>query len=202
MATVYKVRAVWSGFQGAPGYTNLCFSDLATDAARNAAGAAVKALFTGIASNLATTWSITVQPEVTEWDVATGQLTGASAMTTPPTPQVGSTVATAYAGGSGACITWKTGAIFNGRRVVGRSFMVPLLAAFDVDGTIGAATLAALQSSANAYVAATGADACVWAKQFTKPTDGTTPVQIGGTVASITSATIKDMASQLRSRRL
>jgi hypothetical protein len=202
MATVYRVRAVWSGFAGAPGYSNFSFSDLTTDAARNAAGAAVKGLFTGIAANLSPNWTITVQPEVTEWDVATGQLTGASAMTTPPTPQTGTGTAVAYAGGSGACITWKTSVIFNGRRVTGRTFMVPLVGAFEVDGTLSGATLAAFTSSANAFVATAGADVAVWAKQMTKPTDGSKPVQIGGTVASVTSIAVKDMASQLRSRRL
>lgn len=202
MPTVHRVRAVWQGFQGAPGYTNFSFADLTTDAARNAAGAAVKAFFGGFATYLLPTWNITVQSEVTDWDMATGQLTGAFNMTTPPTATVGTATAGPFAGGSGACVTWKTGVIFNGRRVTGRTFIVPAIGCYDNDGTLTAGFITAANSAANGLIQAAGADLSIWAKQFTTPTDGSKPVQINGILASVGSYTVKDMASQLRSRRL
>jgi len=201
MATVYRVRAVWSGFQGAPGYSNFSFMDLTTDAARNAAGAGVKNFFTSLAGFLSTAWSISVQGEVTEWDMATGQLTGAATMTTVPTAQVGTGTPAAYAGGSGLCVTWKTGLIFNGRRVIGRTFVVPALGCYETDGTLTAGAITAANTAATQLIGVSGADFAIWAKTFTKPTDGTKPVQIGGNLAPATSYAVKDMASQLRSRR-
>lgn len=202
MPTAYRVRAVWSGFAGAPGYTNFHFSDLTTDANRNAAGAAVKAFFTSLANQLLTAWTISVQSEITEWDVATGQLTGAVNMTTPPTPQVGTAAVGPYAGGSGLCITWKSGVIYQGRRVTGRTFVVPAFGVFENDGTLTTVAITAANTAAAGLIGASNADLAIWAKQYTKPTDGTKPVQIGGTLAPATSYLVKDMASQLRSRRL
>lgn len=202
MATVYRVRAVWSGFQGAPGYSNFSFQDLTTETSRNNAGAAVKAFFTALANHLSTAWTVSVLGEITEWDMATGQLTGASTMTTIPTGQVGTGTPAPYAGGSGLCVTWKTGVIFQGRRVVGRTFIVPALGCYEADGTLTAGAIAAANTAANGLIGATGAEFCIWAKQFTKPTDGTKPVQVGGAIAPVTSHSTKDMASQLRSRRL
>lgn len=193
---------MWSGFQGAPGYSNFSFSDLTTDVARNNAGASVKKLFTDIASLLSTSWSIQVQSEVTEWDASTGTLTGAGTMSIVPTAQIGAATPAAYAGGSGAAITWKTPTIFNGRRVTGRTYLVPLIGCFDSDGTLTASAQTAINAAATTFINTAGSDFAIWAKQFTKPTDGTTPVQIGGTIASVTAHTLKDMASQMRSRRL
>lgn len=192
---------MWSGFAGAPGYTNFSFIDLTTDAAKNAAGAAVKAYFSGFATYLQTGWAIAVQSEITEWDMGTGALTGATNMTTPPTPTPGAAAVGAFAGGSGCVVTWKTGLIFNGRRVVGRTFMVPLMAAFENDGTLTAALVTAAGAAATSLINAAGAELAIWAKTYTKPTDGSKPVQIGGALAPVTSYAVKDMAAQLRSRR-
>lgn len=202
MPSVYRVRSLWSGFQGSPGYTNLHFLDLTTDAARNAAGAATKAFFTAIANNLITTWSVSVQSEVTEWDQATGQLLGAVNMTTPPTPQAGTAAAGPFAGGSGACVTWKTGSIYNGRRVIGRTFLVPLFNCFDSDGTLNSTAITAITTAATGLIGASGAELAVWAKTFVQQGDPPKPVQIGGQAFPVTSHVVKDMASQLRSRRI
>lgn len=202
MPTAYRVRAVWSGFAGAPGYSNFHFLDLTTDANRNAAGAAVKAFFTAQANSLLTAWTISVQSEVTEWDVATGQLTGAVNMTSPPTPTVGTAAVGPFAGGSGYVITWKTSLIYNGRRVTGRTFIVPAFGVFENDGTLSTTAITNANTAAAGLIGAANADLGVWARTFTKPTDGTKPVQIGGTIASANSYLVKDMASQLRSRRL
>ena len=202
MATVYRVRAVWSGFQGAPGYSNFSFSDLTTDTARNVAGAAVKEFFTGLAAFLVTGCSIQVQPEVTEWDASTGQLTGASTMTTVPLASISTATAAPYAGGSGAAITWKTGVIFNGRRVSGRTYLVPLQGCYEQEGTLSAAAITAIGSAATAFIGSAGADFAIWAKQFADPVGEDPAVQIGGAVASVSGYTLRDIASQMRSRRL
>ena len=202
MATVYRVRALWSGFPGAPGYTNFSYADLTTDALRNAAGASVRTFFTGISAYLNNAWSIQVQPEVTEYDMVSGQLTGATLMTSVPSVQIGTGGTAVYAGGSGMCVTWKTGVIYNGRRVIGRTFIVPAVSCYETDGTLLAAAQTALTSAATGLISNVGTELCVWAKTFTKPTDDTKPVQIGGLLPPVVATSVKDMASQLRSRRI
>lgn len=201
MAQIYRVTATWSGFQGAPGYSKFCFSDLTTDAARNAAGAAVKAYFTAYAPYMLTSWSVLVSPTVQEYNVGTGTLDAEATMTTPPTSQVGSAALAAFAGGSGLCCTWRTGTIYAGRRVIGRTFMVPGVGVFENDGTIQTVARGAVEAAGNALVAAASCELAIWAKSWSVGVDGK-PVQTGGQVAPVTSATVKDMASQLRSRRL
>lgn len=202
MASAYRVRAVWQGFTGAPGYSNFHFNALTDTAARNAAGDAVRAFFAGLSGFFLTTWNVAVQTEVTEWDVTTGILLGAANMTVTPAVVAGTVAATPYAGGSGLCVTWKTGVIFNGRRVSGRTFVVPAVGVFESNGTLTAAAITAANTAASQLITAPSAEFSIWAKQFTKPTDGSKPVQIGGLLPAATSYDVKDMASQLRSRRI
>lgn len=201
MASVFSVRAIWSGFQGAPGYSNFRFTGLGTDAANNAAGAAVRTFFGAMSANFLTGWTITVQSEVTEWDVQTGLLVGVSTMTTPPSPVGGSATITQYAGGSGLAISWHTNTIFAGRRVQGRTFIVPVVGVFETDGTLTTGAIASMKAAGDALIASGPGDFSIWAKTFSVVTPPAKPVQIGGATASVTSCTVKDMASQLRTRR-
>ena len=80
-----------------------------------------------------------------------------------------------------------------GRRIQGRTFLVPLVAsAFDSTGTISTAALATLQTAANGLVAYDTIDPVVWKRP--------TPFTVGS-FATITEARIPDMAAVLRSRR-
>lgn len=199
MASVYRITAVWSGFTGAPGYTKFSFSDLTDNASRNAAGAKVKQLFEDLKAYRVTTWSVLVNPAVDEFDVATGALMGTNLMSTPPTASAGSAAAGNYAGGSGFCITWNTGLILNRRRVRGRSYFVPAIACFENDGTIGPTAITAIQTAANTFCALTAPRPNIWSRQWSS---GKPAIQVGGALAPIDSFTFRDLASQLRSRRL
>lgn len=91
----------------------------------------------------------------------------------------------------GAVVTWRTTTIVRGRRLRGRTFVVPLVgAAFEDNGTLSSTNLATLQSAANDLIA--DADLRVWSR----PT-ASSP----GTSANVTSATVPDIAAVLRSRR-
>lgn len=199
MPSVYRVTAVWSGFQGAPGYTKISFMDLTTDALRNGAGAKVRDLFEATKAYRSTGWGVQVQPQVDEFDVGTGALLGSVSMTSAPTNSVGTANPAAHAGGAGFCITWNTSYIYNRRRVRGRTFFVPSFACFDTDGTLSAAAVAAITTAANAFTAATAPRPCVWQRTFNTASP---PTQTGGSVTTIDSWTLRDQASQLRSRRL
>lgn len=199
MVSVYRVTAVWSGFTGAPGYTKFSFADLTDATSRNAAGAKVKQLFVDLAAYRANTWSVLVQPSVDEYDMATGALIGSQLMTVIPTASLGTGGSVAFAGGSGFCITWNTGLILDRRRLRGRTFFIPAESCFETDGTLAAAAITTISTAANTFLAFTAPRPNIWSRQYNtaKP-----PVQVGGALAPIDTYTLRDTASQLRSRRM
>lgn len=208
MANVSTVTAVWNGFTGAPGYSLFRFEELSTAALCNAAGAAVKAFFVGVGTAFyGPLWTIGIQPIVQHHDIATGDLQGESTMTTPPTPiaGVGSGSAT-WAGGSGAVAQWTTGLVHAGRKVRGRTYLVPILqTAFSNDGTVSTAFASGVQTAGNALIAdattAFGVYSRFWDKKPGDPPLGVAPVQVGGAFAAATGCVVPDRSAQLRSRR-
>jgi len=201
VATVYRVTAVWTGFQGAPGYSKFSFSDLTTDAARNAAAAGVRAYFMAVQGMMHTAWTISIQSLVQEYDMATGALTGESTISTVPAAVTGGDTPATWSGGTGFFVGWRTGVIYLGRRIQGRTFHVPAVNCFSADGTLSPAAITMASAAADGLIAVSGAEFCIWARQFTKPTPPAKPVQIGGALAPVTGKVVKDQASQLRSRR-
>lgn len=197
MPSIYRLTAIWSGFQGAPGYTRMTFQGLVDDTKRNAAGLAMRTFFYNLTQFGPTGSSVSVQTNVQEFDVGTGVLLNEVAMTSPPAPVANGAGVNPYAAGSGYSIGWKTTSIFNGRRIAGRTYMVPALGCFENDGSLSTAAISQIGTAANALIADT-ADFSVWAKQMTTAVP---PVQIGGQASSVTSYVLKDQASQLRSRR-
>lgn len=112
--------------------------------------------------------------------------TGASVTTT------GGGVATAAAG-VGAVVTWNTGGIVNGRRLRGRTFLVPLCtAAYANDGTLSDTSYSALQTFAAALMA-TGPLA-VWHRP-------TTAGGSDGNSYGVTAYRARDKVAMLKSRR-
>jgi hypothetical protein len=200
MPTVYRVSAVWTGFTGGPGISRFAFLDLTDDTKRNAAAASVRTLFDSIKVHLPTGTTVQVQSTVLENDAQTGVLTGETAIAVVPAV-VSGTGAAAYAAGAGYFIGWKTGVIFNGRRVQGRTFIVPAAGCFETNGSLGSADLTTAQAAATAMITTVGTQFAIWARQMTDPPPPAKPVQINGTIAEVTAALVKDQASSLRTRR-
>jgi len=198
MASVYRVTANWSNFLGAPGITKLSFIAATGDAGAVAATAAARAFFNGFAPTLPAGLQIQVSREVQEYDEATGTLLGEVVASVTPALVTGAS-APAYAGGAGAFIGWKTGAIWQGRRVQGRTFMVPMAGIFEANGTPTSAYIASAQSVADALIADAGTTFAVWAKKFDKTQDP--PVQTNGAAFQVLSSVVRDVASGLRTRR-
>jgi hypothetical protein len=201
MTSIYRVTAVWNGFQGAPGYSKFSFVDLTTDTARNAAGAAVRSFFNTLSAHMLSSWSIQVQSEVQEYDMQTGQFMGAVNMTTTPTAMPGTATSQNWANGTGFVIGWRTGNVWNGRRLQGRTFIVPAVASFDTDGTVGSSTITDGANAANVLLSAT-VDFGIWGKMMSEASPGNPSHQINGQFSSATAGSVKDMVAQLRSRRL
>lgn len=200
MTSVYRITALWSGFNGAPGYTKFSWSDLTDATSRNAAGAKVRQLFVDLTAYRQIQMTVQVQSQIDEFDVGTGALLGSAAMTVVPAVSPGTiSNATSYAGGSGFCLTWNTGLILARRRVRGRTFMVPGMGCFDADGTLLPSAITGISAAATTFLALTAPRPNVWSRQYNTAHP---PVQIGGALAPIDSFTLRDNAAQLRSRRM
>jgi hypothetical protein len=163
-----RVKINWTGFNGAPGYTNLGFSEFVsegyTQAMANGAAAKARDFALNVAALVPTTVTLQVDPTVEIVQSDTGQLVGFFTTAT-VAPAVG-TRAGSYSAASGAVISWNTNGVRNGRRIRGRTFVVPLAgSAYQADGTIAEADLATLRAIGNQLTVDGGiTDFGVWSR--------------------------------------
>ena len=190
---MFRVTARWAGFSGAPGYSNFFFATgggLISDAQQVADR--VRSAFGQLPPSLPQGTTVTIQPEVAVIDSDTGELTRYETIT--PGTTVSGTATGAYSGASGAVINWRTNDVRFGRRIRGRTFIVPLgSGAYDSTGTLSSGTLEDLNDFASVLV---GGDLDSELGVWSRPRDGG-----GGVFATVVSATVPDMAAVLRSRR-
>ena len=198
MTQVGRLKINWTGFIGAPGYTNLYFRDFSEGALDQSMAdgftAKVDTWLDAWVTSLPSTVSILVDPTVDVVNVENGELE--SFMTVAPdTARVGSGAGT-YAAPAGACVNWSTNGVRNGRRVRGRTFMVPLTsAATQSDGTIATANLTALRTATATFISPTGSgDLGVWGRP-------SAPGATDGVWYSVSAFTLPDKVAVLRSRR-
>lgn len=188
-----RVTALWSGFPGAPGYSNFFFAGgggLISDAQQVAQR--VADAFAAVAPRLPVDVTIQVEQAVEVIDSDTGMTTDFREISTIP-PVVGSGGAS-YAGPTGAVVNWRTNDLRNGRRIRGRTFLVPLsTASFATDGTLSEAAREDVQDFAAVLI---GGDLDSELGVWSRPIGGA-----GGVFATVVSSTVPDMAAVLRSRR-
>lgn len=99
-----------------------------------------------------------------------------------------------HAAGVGARVVWNTLGRTNNRRVRGTTFMVPLsVECYDNAGTLSTNALAVLNDNAASFLTAIGPSFVIW----TRPANGAE-----GGINSVTSRTVPDKVSWLRSRRV
>lgn len=95
--------------------------------------------------------------------------------------------------GSGCRIRWTTGAVVGGRRVNGTTFLVPASSgAFDTQGRVTTATVAAIKSAGDAFVSAMGGGLLIWSR----PT-----LARAGSSHAVTGTVVPSIPTALRSRR-
>ena len=194
MASMYRVRSVWSGFSGAPGYTNHYFGT--TDpllAGASLACADVRAFWNAIASQFPDDVQINVETAVQIVEDSTGVVE--DELTAAATAAVNGSGSGSYAAPVGASVEWRSSDFVNGRRVKGRTYLVPLLgSAFETDGTLSGTPLSSIQAAASGLVAA-ASNMVVWHR----PTDPGTSSD--GSLHLVATANVSDRAAVLRSRR-
>ena len=183
-----QVRSVWTGFKGAPGYTNMYFDggddpDVVinlVEAFWNACGFAIPSVVT-----------ITVEGAGLIVDEATGTATGSWVSTIGDQAVAGAGTGD-YMGPAGLCVTWRTASIIGGRRVRGRTFIVPAPTAItDADGTVDGSLLGTVRTAANTLATAGTATFGVWHR----PGTGV------GSFEPVISSSVSDQLAVLRSRR-
>lgn len=194
---ITRITARWTGFPGAPGYSNFYFSagwfdgGLFREEAEMLA-TRVRNAFGGISAALPSSVRIEIEPEAVVLDSDTGM---ASEFINIDTPSVVEGQNNAdFAGPVGAVVTWRTDDLRNGRRIRGRTFLVPLASVvFEADGTLDATWRERINDFADELRGGvTDGDLGVWSR----PVGGS-----GGVFATVTGHTVPDMAAVLRSRR-
>jgi hypothetical protein len=198
MADLARVTINWTGFVGAPGFTNLYFRNatpgIIDQAVVDAAVLRVDNWIGGFQSRLPTTVTCQTDSTVEVIDDTTGELQ----------EFVNATVAAArvgtgtgnYSAAAGAVCNWYTNTVRNGRRIRGRSFLVPLAgSALGPDGSLDNTNLTGLRTNTATFVTQTGAARLVvWGRP-------TAPGASDGVSAEVVSFTIPDKTAVLTSRR-
>lgn len=200
---ILRATVRWDGFPGAPGYSNFHFSvdgglwdgGLLGDEAEAAASTAYQRLgdaFRNLAGVVPGIVNFTFLQEAVILDSDTGETLGAVARGEVTSSQPSGD--DPYAGPVGGVVNWNTQDYRFGRRIRGRTFLVPLAAsAYEGDGTLTPAALTSIRDFAADIVGNDGGpEFGVWSR----PRAGT-----GGVFATVVGASVPDLAAVLRSRR-
>lgn len=198
MAQIIQAKINWTGFVGAPGYTNLFFRDFSggtvDQAMADGAVSKIAAFVTAVKPYLPSNVSLGIDTTFNVLEETTGELQGfLNGGSNTPNPGTGTGT---YSAASGACITWTTTGVRNGRRIRGRTFLVPLVGtAYDSDGTLAPGARTALVNAATALSSPTGAgDLGVWARP-------TAPGATDGIWTVVSASSVRDKVAILTSRR-
>ena len=193
-----RVTAVWTGGPMGTGVNIFHFDGAAPDEeALTDLLEGVRALYDPMLSAIPPTYTIAVSNEI---EVRAEDTGGLIATVTPPgvAAQPGSSGSPTHAAGVGARVRWQTNGIRNGRRVVGTTFMVPLVSqAFEANGTLGSGTIGNLVTGGNALIGAANAlslPLAVWSR----------PTSVGaadGALHLVEACAAPDQAAWLTSRR-
>jgi hypothetical protein len=199
MQEIARIVTKWTGLAGGTGYTNLYFRDFEStgldQAIVNGAVQRTDTWNAAISANVPTGITLEIDPVVAILNAEDGVLQ--RFMNHAIATQRPGSGSGAYSAASGACVNWYTAGVRKGRRIRGRSFLVPFAgASLATNGTLDDTKLNALRTATNTLVTSTAqpGDLGVWARPSTKgATDGAWNV--------VTSFTIPDKAAILRSRR-
>jgi hypothetical protein len=196
MVALNRVRVAWSNFPGSPGLSTFYLTGTTTNVGPllTWANAIVPLVPTGL--------TLTVPNGGDVIDSGTNQITGAWTGSGGGTAT--SVAATGnYSGTSGALIRWTTGAVLNGRRLSGRTYIVPLNNnQYDNVGSLAGSTITALQTASNTMIASFASAMQIYGPP--RDADPSIPGDLGK--AAITSpallAIVPDLAVVMRSRRV
>jgi hypothetical protein len=150
---MFEYRAIWNVQGGGTGYSVFHVREAGIEPISASAQSFANALRTGfnsLVARLPDDVIINFDSEARELNVATGTLIGVHGVT-PPSNVVG-TASGVYAAPSGARVDLITSGIVAGRRLRGRTYMVPLAGSeYTSTGLVAPATRTALNSAFNTF---------------------------------------------------
>jgi len=185
MVNLERVRVHWSGTTGGNGLSTFYTTNGAT------AHVALANWFAAIKSFVPNTIVFSVDNGGDTIDPLTGTLMGSwGASTTGP---ISATGTGNYALASGMLVKWDTGTIVHGHRLIGKTYIVPLVdSAFNTLGAVSASVQATVQSAAASCITAAGGSMVVW----NRPKGS-----VAGGFSAVTTASVVNKGVILRSRR-
>ena len=187
MADIYRVNTSWSNFPGAPGISSIY--SLTQPSASGLTD--IRSFFSAFSTIIPAGATLQVEGEGDIINDATGTLTGAWSATQPAA--INCSGAGNYSGSTGAVVHWFTNGVVRGRRVRGRTFLVPLVAsAYDTNGSLSSSAISSITTAADGLIAAAGITPAVWSR----PTGFAS-----GAAFEVVSSRVPDLAVVLRSRR-
>ena len=159
MTAIHRLRVGSSGYPGGPGVNTFYGLDGGVLLAE------VQALYIEVAPVVPSdvTFSFEAAGDIIEdtTGVITGSWTGAVYAPIP------GSAAGAYAAPVGLLFRWKTGTIADGKRVRGRTFIVPTIGSiFNTSGQVAPATVAAFDTALAAFVASNAGNFVVWHRPY------------------------------------
>jgi hypothetical protein len=188
---MFEYRAVWSVTGGGTGYSVFHVREANTvsiDIAATAFASDLRAGLVTLTGDLPNDVTITFESEAREIDVSSGTLLGVHAVTAPAS--ITGVQTGVYAAPSGAKVDLITGGIVAGRRLKGRTFIVPLSATSYAD---------------NGQVASSARTRLVTAFEMFRDDVGTYSLGVWsrthGMLADVISFSASTRAAVLRSRR-
>lgn len=201
MGALVRVKIRWAGFIGSPGYSVMHFlGDVGTPTGQETAEGAASLAATwcqSIKDLLPAVASLQVMGDVEEIAESTGELVNIYSVTTPGPTSSSAASGESYAGPCGAVVNWRTSGVRNGRRVHGKTFLVPLTSsALENNGTLKPTTMSTILSASNTLI--NGAFDAPDFGVFARPTS---PGNTDGIFHAAKSCNVPDMAAVLRSRR-
>jgi len=197
MTNLYRVRVVLTGFTGAPGVATHYFLDMAT------ALESVHDTWAGIALEMPDVVGIDIPPAGDVINDTNGELV--DAWTSDPVDHIVGSDGGTYTGPSGAVIDWDTSQIYDGHRLRGRTFVVPLPSSkYAADGGIQDAARIQIALAATALVESQSASFVIWHRPFPgSPATLSRPARAAhaGNHGLVVSSHVPVKAAVLRSRR-
>ena len=183
-----QVRAIWSVPGGGTGYSVFNLQGAVGAVTVGTCLGHLRTFFNALVARIPNEVTVAFDPEFTHHDPS-GGLVAAGTAAVPAT--VNGTYAGGWVGAAGARIDWETATVINKRRIRGRTYLVPLGAIFDTDGSLLPAEQTSITNAANTLLVnlqGAAAPLVVWSK-------------VNAAEVLVVSPSVRDKSAVLRSRR-
>lgn len=195
MPVINRVRVSWTNFPGAPGLSTFYLSAGSTNVAP------ILTFFTAIKDLFPLNLTFQVPSTGDAIDSATNKIVGGWAGSGGGSASSVHT-SNSYSGTSGALVHWSTGAVLNGRRLAGRTYLVPIAGdQYFTDGSLTGTCQTTIQNAANAMITALTPALQVYGPPRDAGTNGPGDPGKASIISPAIAGTVPDLAVVMRSRR-